>query len=167
MTGRSATQSVISSPAENVRCSWAAVVKGAIIKSLGLYTQKLPVVIRCPRHYGIKIRAQFSAYKHKPSDAEVDVEGVSWACNQIRWFVQKGDAIFPGKAIVISYDCHWSMKASDYPARRRSSGSQATESVFRDLVFVASAANDPPTRLDELVRGEPSFICASLHHAFN
>ncbi|KAK3683332.1 hypothetical protein B0T22DRAFT_245329 [Podospora appendiculata] len=100
---------------EEDKC-WTAVARGAIIKSLGMYTDKPAIVKSCPRHYGIKVRTQFAAYKHKPADAEVDVEGIPWATDQIRWFVQKGDAIFPGKPVVATYDCHWSMKASDYPS---------------------------------------------------
>ncbi|KAK3343607.1 hypothetical protein B0T25DRAFT_464293 [Lasiosphaeria hispida] len=140
---------------------WAAVAKGAIIKSLGLYTEKLPLVRSCPRHYGIKIRSHFAPYKHQPGEAEVDLEGIQWATDQIRWFIQKGDAIFPNKPIVATYDCHWSLKASDFPSphgKRSSSAPQYAPGVFREVVFIASAEDDAPMRFDPLNRGRDQVI---------
>ncbi|KAK3386605.1 hypothetical protein B0H63DRAFT_520692 [Podospora didyma] len=129
---------------------WIAVAKGAIIKSLGVYTDKPALVKSCPRHYGIKVRTQFASYKHQQGDAEVDVEGFQWATDQIRWFIQKGDALFPNKPLVATYDCHWSMKAADFPSaqNKRSSNMHPTNSaeVFRDVVFVASGRDEAPMR---------------------
>ncbi|KAK3939278.1 hypothetical protein QBC46DRAFT_388319 [Diplogelasinospora grovesii] len=135
---------------------WIAVAKGAILKSLGVYTDKPLLVGSCPRHYGIKVRTQFASYKHQPGDAEVDVEGIQWATDQIRWFIQKGDALIPKKSIVATYDCHWSMKASDFPSpqnnRRTSSVPQPPAEIYRDVVFVASAQDEAPGRFAAINR---------------
>ncbi|KAK1754394.1 hypothetical protein QBC47DRAFT_383808 [Echria macrotheca] len=132
---------------------WAAVVKGAIIKSLGLYTEKLPFVRACPRDYGIKIRSQYAAYKHNPDEVQVDVEGMTWATDQIRWFIRNGDVIFPDKPLVMMYDCHWSMRASEFPGTqtKRSPGApQPSDAAIRDVVFIASSESPAPTRFDAL-----------------
>ncbi|KAK4135768.1 hypothetical protein BT67DRAFT_260133 [Trichocladium antarcticum] len=75
---------------------WIAVAKGAIIKSMGIYTDKPLFVKSCPRHYGIKVRSRYASYEnHLRRDVDVDAEGVEWALDQIRWFVPKGDGLFP------------------------------------------------------------------------
>ncbi|KAK4186242.1 putative heat shock protein family 70 protein [Podospora australis] len=131
---------------------WAAVAKGAIIKSLGVYTEKPLFVQDCPRHYGIKVRRPYASYEnHLHSDVNIDSQGMEWALDQIRWFVQKGDALFPNKAIIVTHDCNFSMKASDYPVqrnKRNSSVSGPATPVWRDIVFVASDRDEAPTRLD-------------------
>ncbi|KAK0634343.1 hypothetical protein B0T17DRAFT_611370 [Bombardia bombarda] len=151
---------------------WSAVAKGAIIKSLGVYTEKPLLVKACPRHYGIKVRTQYAAYKHQQTDAEIDLEGVQWATDQIRWFIQQGDAIFPNKPIVATYDCHWSMKASDYPtpqihhSRRRherdsgnaNANAQPSAEVFRDVVFIASAQQDAPIRFASIDKSQDQVV---------
>jgi len=135
------------------------VVKGAIVKSLGLYTEKPLLVKACPRRYGIKIRSHYAAYKNNPQEMEEDVEGKVWAKDQIRWFMHKGDVVFPDKPLAMTYDCHWSMKASDFPsaeARRNPGLGQLSENVFRDVVFVASRQDIAPSRFDELDPGKLS-----------
>ncbi|KAK1834505.1 hypothetical protein QBC39DRAFT_397070 [Podospora conica] len=114
---------------------WAAVVKGALIKSLGLYTAKPRVVKTCPRHYGIKVRS---------------AEGTHRASDHIRWFVRKGDVIFPTRPLIRTHDCHWSMKASDFASAKQSlNSSQSSSSALREVVFVATSLNAAPTRIDK------------------
>lgn len=132
---------------------WAAVAKGAIIKSLGLYTDKPLLVKSCPRHYGIKIRSHYAAYKHQPGEVDVDVEGVKWATDQLRWFVLKGDAIFPERPRVMTYDCNWSMLASEFPTaqnRRNTAIPLSPDRTLRDVVFIASSEDD--SRGDPIMR---------------
>ncbi|KAK3396747.1 hypothetical protein B0T20DRAFT_355975 [Sordaria brevicollis] len=174
---------------------WSAVTRGAIIKSLGVHTDLPPVIRPCPRHYGIKVRMQYAPYEsHKPSDLDVDPEGVSWATDQIRWFVNKGDAIFPGKPLISTYDCHWSMKASHFHAPPNGTGTGTAAGaragpshnfggsfsnrfdkrggavsnnmappppppdVFREVVFVASSAEEPPTRFGAVNKGRDQTV---------
>lgn len=125
--------------------------KGAIIKSLGVYTEKPLLVKSCPRHYGIKVRTQFAAYKHSDVTPEKDVEGVQWATDQIRWFIQKGDGIFPNKPVVATYDCHWSMKASEFPSSNKKASHPPAE-VFREVVFIASSQEEAPIRFGNIDR---------------
>ena len=136
---------------------WIAVAKGAIIKTLGVYTDKPQVVKSCPRHYGIKVRRRYASYEnHLRRDVDVDPEGVEWATDQIRWFVQMGDGLFPGKSKVVTHDCHFSMKASDYEqAKRKRGGSSAVPSlVMREILVISSSRDRPPTRLDAIDAGE-------------
>lgn len=128
--------------------SWAAVAKGAVIKSLGLYTDKPPAVKICPRHYGIKARASSTAPKHESQPP--GVEGVRWASDQIRWLVRKGDAIFPNRPLIATHHCHWSMKASDFESAKQSLNyGQPSCSALREVVFVATPLDAAPARLDK------------------
>lgn len=133
--------------------SWSAVAKGAIIKSLGVYTEKPLLVRSCPRHYGIKVRTHFAAYKHSDVSPETDIEGIQWATDQIRWFIQKGDGIFPNKPLLATYDCHWSMKTSEFPMPNKK-GPHARGEVFRDVVFIASAQDEGPIRFGKIDQGK-------------
>lgn len=143
---------------------WGAVAQGAIIKTLGLYSDKPTPVKICPRHYGIKVRSQFSPHKHKESDKEVDVEGLAWATEQVRWFVKQGDTIFPDNPIVAQFQCHWTVKASDFPDRQRKKDRAAkpsqTVQVLRNVVFVATAKEEAPARFDGL--NEPEDVVLTL-----
>ncbi|KAK4678703.1 hypothetical protein QC764_310090 [Podospora pseudoanserina] len=134
--------------------SWAAVARGAIIKSLGVYTEKPKHVISCPRYYGIKVRRPFASYEnHARSDIDVDTQGIKWATDQIRWFIQKGDAILPNKPTVARYELHFSMNASEFPGtqlqnKRGGRGvPQQPAAVFRDVVFLSSSRDKAPTAM--------------------
>ncbi|EAA33990.2 hypothetical protein GE21DRAFT_3741 [Neurospora crassa] len=161
---------------------WSAVTRGAIIKSLGVHTSLPPIIRPCPRHYGIKVRTQYAPYNsHRPSEVDVDVEGVKWATDQIRWFINKGDALFPGKPMVSTYDCHWSMRAAHFPAQNGTGRALAQNpgsvsqrfdkrgggnimppppppEVFREVVFVASSADEPPTRFAAVNKGRDTVV---------
>lgn len=145
---------------------WIAVAKGAIIKSLGVYTKPPLVVKSCPRHYGIKVRKQYASYEnHEQKDLDVDPDGKEWALDQLRWYVQKGDGLFPGKPLVATYNCSFSMKASEYDRIRGKGRSQGLSSVTREIVFIASSRDQPPMRLDAVDQGmatNPPFPCPSL-----
>jgi hypothetical protein len=95
----------------------------------------------------------------------MDVEGVQWATDQIRWLIQKGDVIHPGKPTEQTYECHWSMKASAYTSksgRTRDSGFMPVSEVTRDVVFVASDKDEVPTRYAEIEQGELPSTCKKL-----
>ncbi|KAK0737288.1 hypothetical protein B0T21DRAFT_287289 [Apiosordaria backusii] len=134
--------------------SWAAVARGAIIKSLGIYTEKPKFVLGSPRHYGIKVRRPFASYEnHARSDIDVDAQGIQWATDQIRWFIHKGDALFPNKPTVAKYELHFSMSANDFPTaqpqnKRGGRGVlQQPAAVFRDVVFLSSSRDKAPTAM--------------------
>ncbi|KAB5585602.1 hypothetical protein GE09DRAFT_1166380 [Coniochaeta sp. 2T2.1] len=134
---------------------WTAVAKGAVLKGLGICSEKPQPVKGCPRHYGVKTRTHFAPYQHKLSETEMDPEGVQWATDQIRWLVQKGDVIHPGKPTQATYECHWSMKASTYSSgkgrgRDPITGYTPSTEVTRDVVFVASARDEVPARYAEI-----------------
>ncbi|KAK0740411.1 hypothetical protein B0T18DRAFT_440099 [Schizothecium vesticola] len=141
---------------------WAAVAKGAIIKSLGLYTDKPPVVKICPRHYGIKVRSYSTAPKHEPPDVDVDTKGVRWAPDQIRWFGRKGDIIFPNRPLITTHHCHWSMKASDFASAKQSLNyGQPSCPALREVVFVATPLDAAPMRLDKSNQSQSQVVILS------
>ncbi|KAK5661328.1 hypothetical protein OQA88_11223 [Cercophora sp. LCS_1] len=136
---------------------WAAVSRGAIIKSLGLYTDKLPIVRECPRHYGFRTKSQYEGWRHNHNSPQKDLEGTRWATGQIRWLVKKGDAIFPNKPIVMHYDCHWLLPAPRSNQNGRATGAPAPDDPSvgqKEVVFIASAEDDAPLRFDGLNTGE-------------
>lgn len=124
---------------------------------MGIYTDKPLFVKSCPRHYGIKVRSRYASYEnHLRRDVVVDAEGVEWALDQIRWFVPKGDGLFPGKSIHATHDCSFSMKASEY---RRAQGKRSQRmggqnAATMEVVMIASSRDQPPIRLDAIDPGE-------------
>lgn len=143
--------------ANTIIFSWSAVAQGAVMKGLGLLTERPIPVTRCPRHFGIKTRTHYSAWRNSPGDSEVDAAGIRWATGQVKWLVQKGDAIMAGRETVEKYDCHWSLKASDYPlAKKKQShrdSANGTTEFFRDIIIVASAEDEAPAAFSGISRG--------------
>ncbi|KAK4225797.1 hypothetical protein QBC38DRAFT_251921 [Podospora fimiseda] len=136
---------------------WIAVAKGAIIKSLGIYTEKPEFVKSCPRSYGIKVRRPFASYEnHLRKDVDVDGQGKEWATDQLRWFILKGDGMFPNRPIVVTHDCNFSAKASEFPSfqKRASSSTSALAPVYREIVFIASPRDKPPLHLEATDEGQ-------------
>jgi hypothetical protein len=100
------------------------------------------------------MRSQFSPHRHKESDKEVDIQGVAWATEQVRWFVKQGDTIFPDNPIVAQFQCHWTVKASEFPDRQPKKGRAAklpqSVQVLRNVIFVATAKEDAPAPFYDL-----------------
>ena len=120
------------------------------MKGLGILTDKPPVLAKCPKHYGIKTRTHPSAWQHDDSEIEIGVDGVPWATDQVRWFVAKGDAIIPGRERTETYDCTFEVSEADFVRKRKQ---VAPTEVFREIVFVASDADDPPARYSDVKPG--------------
>ncbi|CAK7208180.1 hypothetical protein SEUCBS140593_000086 [Sporothrix eucalyptigena] len=141
---------------------WCAVSKGAVMKGLGLLTDKPPTITRSPCYYGVKTRQLYSGWRNSGDNFEVDSLGVKWATDQVKWFVRKNDSIQPGKDRVATYNCHWLLRPKDFAtstpsfsfsSRKRHSAaanSAVQNIVYRDIVFVASSEAEAPTRFKEL-----------------
>ena len=84
---------------------------------------------------------------------------MQWATDQIRWLVHKGDVLHPGKPTEATYECHWSMKASVYSSGKgrgrdtTTTGNTPSTEVTRDVVFIASARDEAPTRYAQFDKG--------------
>lgn len=144
--------------------------KGAVMKGLGLLTEKPLNITRSPCYYGVKTRQLYSGWRNTGDNFEVDSLGVKWATDQVKWFVRKDDAIQPGKDRVTTYNCHWLLRPKDFATatpsfsfsskKRNSAAHNVTQNlVYRDIVFVASHELDAPRRFKELNMGRyPSFL---------
>ncbi|ERS97679.1 hypothetical protein HMPREF1624_05850 [Sporothrix schenckii ATCC 58251] len=150
---------------------WCAVSKGAVMKGLGLLTEKPTNITRSPCYYGVKTRQLYSGWRNTGDNFEIDSLGVKWATDQVKWFVRKDDAIQPGKDRVTTYNCHWLLRPSDFAlatssfsfsSRKRNSAahssSAAETKVYRDIVFVASHESDAPRRFKELNMDEAKIV---------
>lgn len=146
--------------------------KGAVMKGLGILTEKPHAITRSPCFYGVKTRQHFSSWRNADDNVETDTLGVQWATDQIKWFVKKDDAILHDEDRVSSYKCHWLLTQKDFetpaPAfhfssRKRNSAqnrSDLPQPIYRDIVFIISSENDAPTRYKELKMGT---LLPSLH----
>ena len=154
--------------------------KGAVMKGLGLLTEKPPAIARSPCFYGVKTRQHFSNWRNSGDNVETDSLGVRWATDQIKWFVKKNDAILPGQDRVATYKCHWLLQPKDFEtpsttfsfsSRKRNSSHNKTDGhqpppVYRDIVFVISSEEEAPTRYKELNMGMLSNLCISAPPPF-
>ena len=123
------------------------------MKGLGLLTERPPIIEKCPKHFGIKTRTPFSPWQNTVREIETDAEGIRWAVDQVRWFIEKGDAIVPQKSLVQKYDCHFTMRASDYPSGKKNKGNPIME-AYREIVFLTSEADVAPVRYADIVKRE-------------
>ena len=144
------------------------------MKGLGLLTEKPLNITRSPCYYGVKTRQLYSGWRNTGDNFEIDSLGVKWATDQVKWFVRKNDAIQPGKDRVATYNCHWLLRPKDFAtatpsfsfsSRKRNSAahsSVAQNTVYRDIVFVASNEPDAPMRFKELKMGMLSCTLLSI-----
>jgi hypothetical protein len=123
------------------------------MKGLGLLTERPPIITKCPKHFGIKTRTPFSPWQNNFREIETDVEGTRWAIDQVRWFIEKGDAIVPHKSLVQKYDCHFTMRESDLPSAKKNKSNTTTE-AYREIVFLTSEAEEAPVRFADIVKRE-------------
>jgi len=122
------------------------------MKGLGLLTSKPEILVRCPKSFGVKTRTHYSAWLNSKREVELGPDGTPWATNQVRWFIEKGDVLVPGKEVTGTYDCLFEMPESSLPNRKKK---QTTPpDVFREIIFIASEADRPPIKFSDIKRGE-------------
>ena len=119
------------------------------MKGLGLLTDRPPVLQECPKAFGIKTRQHVSPWKHSKQYIQQGVDGSEWATDQVRWFIEKGDAIIPGKERKEVYDCIYEVAEDDFTRKKK----QPVLEVFREIVFIACELKDPPTTFPDVQRG--------------
>jgi hypothetical protein len=104
--------------------------------------------------YGVKTSLAYLTHMSQPGEDQVDMRGKRWLAGQVRWLVQKGDVIFPGKPTRATYDCVFTMRTSDYPSqRRRNNHRGAGSEVYREITFIMCGRDDPPTRYAQIDLG--------------
>ncbi|KAF2671475.1 hypothetical protein BT63DRAFT_453870 [Microthyrium microscopicum] len=79
---------------------WSAVVRGAVLKGMGVGADLPERVKECPRHYGICVSDVFAAWKYDGTDTVKNTYNASQMVHhQVSWLIKKGDVILPDKAI--------------------------------------------------------------------
>jgi hypothetical protein len=131
----------ITSTDTNVSSS-TAVVKGAVLRGIGLGAEVAPKVEFCPRHYGVCVNERYeqSTQSHKGSQTPQ-------RSSRIMWIMRQGDSIVPG------IPCKTSLTLNAYITR-----SQYRAGSSIPITFVATEANEPPLSLSGLLQGMCSAI---------
>jgi hypothetical protein len=118
------------------------VVKGAVLKGMGLGTEPCIKVTKSLRHYGFSLSESYAEYKHNNAKTVVDpFHGRKVATNQLEWVIKKGSVILPNEPIrqTLSMGCNFT---------RANLGAGASVR----FVFVATAELSPPSSLENLPR---------------
>jgi hypothetical protein len=125
-------------------CSWGAVVRGAVLKGVGLGSSMAEHVKICPRHYGVCVSERFTQHLHLDEETVVDrLQGYVMVTEQFVWLVRKGDLIPSDEPITATYDVYCVFESRDITSKR----------VVR-ISFVASAADEPPSKRTGEVAGK-------------
>jgi hypothetical protein len=123
--------------------SWSGVVKGAVLRGVGIGMDVAPDVRSCPRHYAICVNELYAGWRHKEEQAVTDhVLGKQIVPQQLIWLIRKGDVILPDAPIV-----------SSYVVENRFTSKQRDSRVSLRITFAASAIENPPSNLSDLRRG--------------
>lgn len=125
---------------------WIGVVKGAILRGMGIGMAAAATVRPCPRHYGICVSQKYEAWRNSSDNTVRDsFNGETMVPDQLFWLIRKGDAILPDGPIVSNFSVRCKFTRQQYD---RGSGVRIT--------FVASSTHSPPTTLAKLPRGMAS-----------
>lgn len=112
-------------------------VKGALLRGMGIGVETAAIVHSCPRHYGICVSQIYAELTNvnQPSRRQKVTE-------QLVWLVRKRDLILPDEPIVLVFDleCRFTSKHLSLGKNMR-------------IIFVASDIDNPPFSLAELPRG--------------
>ncbi|KAI9769806.1 MAG: hypothetical protein M1840_003800 [Geoglossum simile] len=133
---------------------WTGVVKGALLRVIGIGTEALPKAGTCPRHYGICTSQEYAGWRDGNMRTITDgFDGRRMVPEQFIWLVQKGDIIIPNKPIETTFDIQ-----CKFTNRHRELG----ESV--QMGIAATALEKPPLNLSSLRTGTeiPSTLSAYI-----
>ncbi|KAI9777865.1 MAG: hypothetical protein M1839_008542 [Geoglossum umbratile] len=128
---------------------WGGVVKGAVLKGMGIGAD-MPYRLRsCPRHYGVCVSQIYADWAHDSARVVIDeFHGRQVVRDQLIWLVQRGDVILPDKPVVSTFSIGYR-----FTPRHLELG----ESVR--MVIVATALERPPSNLSDLPRGKEYLTC--------
>ncbi|KAH0537284.1 hypothetical protein FGG08_005909 [Glutinoglossum americanum] len=121
---------------------WSGVVKGAVLRGMGIGMDVPVPVMSCPRHYGICISQVYADWMHNGETTVIDSFNRRQVVpKQLIWLVRRGDVILPGRPIVSTFstDCKFTRRHLELG-----------ESVR--MTVVATAIENPPSNLSDLPR---------------
>jgi hypothetical protein len=132
------------------------VVKGAVLRGMGIGMDVAAKAMPCPRHYGICVSQIYADWSHSSEHTVTDhFHGRQVVPNQLAWLIRKGDVILPGGPIVSTFgvECRFTSSQLDLGEDMR-------------IIFVASAADNPPSSLSTLQRGKAYLPYFTLRNQF-
>ncbi|KAI9868848.1 MAG: hypothetical protein M1813_004699 [Trichoglossum hirsutum] len=120
---------------------WSGVVKGAVLRGMGVGMDALHKARTCPRHYGICTSQVYAGWRDCNARTFRDgFDGRQMVPEQLIWLVQRRNIILPNKPIESTFDIQCKFA-------RLGSG----ESV--QMIVAATAMEKPPSNLSDLPRG--------------
>ncbi|KAI9786203.1 MAG: hypothetical protein M1839_007613 [Geoglossum umbratile] len=127
---------------------WSGVVKGAVLRGMGI-GMDVPARLRsCPRHYGICLSQIYADWRHDGAEAVADwFHGRQVVPRQLIWLVQRGDVILPDGPIVSTYSIDWK-----FTPKHLESG----QSV--QMTVAATALEIAPTNMSSLPRDQNEVV---------
>lgn len=123
--------------------SWVGIVKGAVLRGMGVGTAPAPTVRSCPRHYGICVSHKYEEWQNLGENTVKDsFHGQRMVPDHLSWLVRQGDAILPTEPIDERLGVRCKLTKQQY----------ALGSNLR-ITFVASSNPEPPSTMANLSRG--------------
>jgi len=119
---------------------WSGVVKGAILRCVGIGMDALDKAETCPRHYGICTSQEYANWRDGNMRTIADgFDGRRMVPEQLIWLIHKGDIIIPGKLIDSTFDIQ-----CKFTRRHRELGE------IVQMIVAATAMERAPSNLSRL-----------------
>ncbi|KUJ12158.1 uncharacterized protein LY89DRAFT_688619 [Mollisia scopiformis] len=127
---------------------WIGIVKGAVLRGMGVGMAPAPAVIPCPRHYGICVSHRYEEWNNIGERTVDDsFHGQRMVPDHLSWLVRQGDAILPFEPIQTRFGVRCKFTKQQYDL-----GSSVR------ITFVASSIMEPPSTMAGLSRAENEVI---------
>lgn len=131
---------------------WVGVVKGAVLRGMGIGMAPSGKVVSCPRHYGLCVSHKYQAWRNLNDNTIQDsFHGGTMVPDQLVWLIRQGDAILPDRPTISSFTLRCKFTPTQY---------ENGNSVR--VTFVATNLLTPPTILAKLSQSK----IHSPKHAF-
>ncbi|KAF4625147.1 hypothetical protein G7Y89_g13022 [Cudoniella acicularis] len=122
---------------------WSGVVKGALLRGMGIGIEPPAKLRSCPRHYGVCVNQRYQDWRHTGENAVRDVlDGTMKVHDQLHWLIRQGDLILPEVPLTSTEDVHFQVTQQQYES-----------GISVRLTFVATAAKDAPSSVSGLPPG--------------
>lgn len=127
---------------------WIGIVKGAVLRGMGVGMAAAPTIRSCPRHYGICVSHKYEEWKNLGEATVKDAfHGQRMVPDQLFWLIRQGDAILPFDPIITQFGVRCKFTKQQYDL-----GSSVR------ITFVASSILEPPSTMGSFSRAENEVI---------
>lgn len=118
-------------------------VKGAVLRGMGIGMSIPSKLNSCPRHYGVCVSDAYAEYKQDAENVVIDrFSGLPVIPSRLFWLIRKGDVILPEVPITCSFNV-----TSRFLSKHPDSGGKVR------ITFISTALDNTPTILPNLPRG--------------